>query len=438
VPGTNLARTHGLSAGIGLALAALLVAGLALPLAELMPYTTRSALRLDEVGLYSLPWTYFLGLIIPPLAGFHEYLTYLGVLPLLTALLGLRRGNWFWAGMVVTAAALSLGTNFPLYALIYRLVPGVAWLRVPARAWFLVGLGVAVLAGLGAEWLVAQGLPSLAARWRRPHLAGWSAARIVPALAVLTVLDLARVNGTLITMQPRPGLAPAAAWLQAETGYERFRVFSSSYSLPAGDGLEHLDAVSPLQIRAVAQAVNAAAGTRAPGYSVPVPPLEGDVATANAQAVPDAAALGLFNVAYVAVEYPLEAPGLELAATFGDTRVYRNRLAHPRAWVEGQGGDDSATLVAWSPNHLEIAARGPGKLVLSEVAFSGWEATIDGQPARIDTAYTVLRALDLGPGSHRVRLDYRPRSVYAGAALSALGWLGLVAIGLWPRREQAR
>jgi hypothetical protein len=433
--GTDHGRRRLAAVAAALGVALLLVAGLALPLAELLPYTDRTRLTVAEAGGLSLPWHYLLGLVIPPLGGFHEYMVYVGIVPLLLALAGLRRANVFWAGLALVAAAFALGTNFGFYPLAFRFVPGVAWLRVPARAWFLVGLSVAVLAGLGAEWIRAIGLPALAKRWDRPRLAVWGCARLVPVLALLSVADLARVNGTLLVLQPRPEAVPAAGWLSTAADDERFRIFSPSYSLPAGDGLEHLDGVSPLQIAAVAQAINAAAGTRPAGYSVTVPPFEGDPATANAWATPNAEALGLFNVGYVAAEFPLTAPGLELAATFGRTHLYRNTRARPRAWVETPPGERPASLIDWSPNAIEIRATGPGRLVVSEVAYPGWTAIVDGQPAELETAHAVLRAVTLASGEHSVRLVFRPLSVYLGAGLSALGWLGLLAAAVArPRR----
>ncbi len=74
-----------------------------------------------------------------------------------------------------------------------------------------------------------------------------------------------------------------------------------------------------------------------------------------------------------------------------------------------------AKLLGWEksevgPNqelfHLRLGQGGP--ILFSEVMFSGWKAWIDGHPARIYTADTLLRALVIPAGDHFVRFCYRP------------------------------
>jgi hypothetical protein len=78
----------------------------------------------------------------------------------------------------------------------------------------------------------------------------------------------------------------------------------------------------------------------------------------------------------------------------------------------------------------------PGVFVMSESAYPGWIATLDGKPATWIQADYVLRAVEVGPGQHRVRFQYRPASVRIGLFSTALG---LVLVGLLlaplPRRR---
>ena len=79
----------------------------------------------------------------------------------------------------------------------------------------------------------------------------------------------------------------------------------------------------------------------------------------------------------------------------------------------------------------------PGLLVLAETHYPGWQATVDGEPVAIHTANLAFRAIELGPGEHRVTLRYqpgwlRPTLLLAGLALL----LGLLAAA-WPRRRGA-
>jgi hypothetical protein len=152
-------------------------------------------------------------------------------------------------------------------------------------------------------------------------------------------------------------------------------------------------------------------------------------AVSNRCAVPDAGRLGLLNVRFVAAEYPLMAPGLTLVRQEGTTWIYENQAWRPRAWLEG----GQAEVTDWTPNHIEVRVSGPGRLVMSEVAYPGWQADIDDQPAAIAVEHGLLRAVDLGPGAHTVVFTFRPLSVSAGAGLTALGLAGLAL--LW-RRER--
>jgi len=82
----------------------------------------------------------------------------------------------------------------------------------------------------------------------------------------------------------------------------------------------------------------------------------------------------------------------------------------------------------WTPNrivaHLDPSPTSPVQLVFSEIAYPGWQAWIDGQPARLETAGGILRAVSLQPDARTVVLRFRPLSVILGL------WLGLLGIGL--------
>ncbi len=79
--------------------------------------------------------------------------SYLGILPLLLALIAIiRRRNkyvWIFAGLAAISLAFVFGT--PLYAVLFYLLPGVKQLHSPFRWIFPYTLSVAVLAGIGAN-----------------------------------------------------------------------------------------------------------------------------------------------------------------------------------------------------------------------------------------------------------------------------------------------
>jgi hypothetical protein len=83
-----------------------------------------------------------------------------------------------------------------------------------------------------------------------------------------------------------------------------------------------------------------------------------------------------------------------------------------------------------SPTELELEVElpRPGVLVISESAYPGWRAEVDGKPASWVRADYVLRGLELGPGMHRVRFVYRPMAFVWGLSLSAFGIVVVLAL----------
>jgi hypothetical protein len=106
--------------------------------------------------------------------------------------------------------------------------------------------------------------------------------------------------------------------------------------------------------------------------------------------------------------------------------------------------EESAQVVGESPNHLELATHSDsaGLLVLSEMYYPGWQASVDGQPAQVLRADVALRAVCLPAGSHTVRFDFRPRDLAIGAIISCLAWgvIIVLAVGEWvsARRHSGR
>ena len=97
------------------------------------------------------------------------------------------------------------------------------------------------------------------------------------------------------------------------------------------------------------------------------------------------------------------------------------------------------TLTNRQPNELHYTVTTPkgGLLVLSEIYYPGWEATIDGKPAEIGRVNYVLRALKVPAGKHELVLSYRPASVsttetaaYISIALILLGFLAVLFLTL--------
>jgi hypothetical protein len=446
-------------------------------------------LTLEESGIASLPPGYLVGLLVADHGGFQETMTYLGVVGLLLASIGLvrwqGRERWWWGGLALIAAIYSLGINTPLYGLLYRVLPPLGWLRGPARAWFLVVLAAAVLAARGLtaleetrllkrSWMdrVAVGLAGAALAGgiggillRLPAnvvaaavlwpLAGAMVAlriggRLRPALFAglvlsLALLDLFYVGSTLYRVRPADEVlaegGAVAAWLAEQPG--RFRVYSPSYSIPqhtgAVYGVEMADGVDPFQLAGYVDFMRAATGVDLPGYSVTLPAfpdvLQGeDMLLAHRDVVPDPRLLGLLNVRYVAAAYPMDAQGLVLVGEEGGVYLYRNERALPRAFVvesedvlENPGADE-ARIVEWTPNRVRVEAEGPGLLVLSEIYDPDWQVRVDGQSAELMRVAGVLRGVHLEEGQHQVTFSYWPSGLTVGILLTVAAVIAAVGL----------
>lgn len=179
------------------------------------------------------------------------------------------------------------------------------------------------------------------------------------------------------------------------------------------------------------------------------------------------------------------APGVSVAGAGPGWRLLDNSGAFPRAWVAydwrpapSLGADlqtvrnsstaqlradpavetaqtppaaaapaiDSATVGSAGDDSLVIRAspRRAGYLIVDDLFYPGWSATIDGRAAAILPADGMLRAVRLAPGRHTVRLSYQPESVEIGEILTVLGLLaGAIGAAVcvrqrWPTAARGR
>ena len=176
--------------------------------------------------------------------------------------------------------------------------------------------------------------------------------------------------------------------------------------------------------------------------------------------------LGVADVLAAPEDPPLRQPGLRLAYDGPDARVYENRDALPRAFVVGatqlaQSDDEAleavmdpqvdlrriavveepiggltpdtrggrAQITAYEPDRVEVEAEAPGDalLVLGDVYYPGWKASVDGEDVPIERVDYLLRGVRIGPGTHDVEFRYEPASWRIGWVLSLLA-LVIVAV----------
>jgi hypothetical protein len=106
-------------------------------------------------------------------------------------------------------------------------------------------------------------------------------------------------------------------------------------------------------------------------------------------------------------------------------------LEDPAALTTGTpaGQFRAATVAAARPNRVTLRVDGGphGYLVLADVWFPGWTATVDGQPAKVHRANYLFRAIALPAGAREVVFAFAPASLARGKAVSAAA-VGLVAV----------
>jgi len=106
----------------------------------------------------------------------------------------------------------------------------------------------------------------------------------------------------------------------------------------------------------------------------------------------------------------------------------------------GRGPLGAATLSRERPQRLDydVAARRGALLVMPDVDYAGWKATVDGRHVALHRVDYLLRGVVVPAGRHRVELRYAPASWTAGWLISALTALALAAgaaVGIARRRR---
>ncbi len=78
-----------------------------------------------------------------------------------------------------------------------------------------------------------------------------------------------------------------------------------------------------------------------------------------------------------------------------------------------QDSASRALVTSYAPNSLtyDVYSKNGGVLVLSEVYYKGWTATVDGEPVEIGRANYVLRAINIKGGNHKVVLEFKPDTI---------------------------
>ncbi|MCB9103099.1 MAG: hypothetical protein H6633_02500 [Anaerolineales bacterium] len=168
-------------------------------------------------------------------------------------------------------------------------------------------------------------------------------------------------------------------------------------------------------------------------------------------------------------------PGLSLVTEIDGTYIYRNDYALPRAWVSYQtrqvepdwlaqiealpdlaavavvegvappanksipAGHVEIVTYAADVIELETTTDAPGWLVMSEIWYPGWQATVNSSIQPVERVDGLLRGVYLAQaGQYQVTLRYQPRSVIWGNWLAAITAVMLGLVVIWRFRPRTK
>jgi hypothetical protein len=98
-----------------------------------------------------------------------------------------------------------------------------------------------------------------------------------------------------------------------------------------------------------------------------------------------------------------------------------------------------ARIVTYEPNRLTIETRTdqPAVLVVSEMHYPGWVATIDGVKTHIHNTDFLLRGIVAPAGLHRIEMQYKAPGARNGAIISLFTLLLIASLAVYAKRESA-
>jgi len=354
------------------------------------PVGWRDVVPYEIHARYSVSWKDLLGLVVPtPTVESHTYL-FVGFGIALLACMGLAGGWRNRASRYVTligAGALlySLGANTPVHRTMYALLPMLDKARTPVRAMFLVSLALAVLAACGLDIILKQ--------IQRPI------ARVAAAVVLVLVVALEATTVAKFRITPLDNRTVCAASM-----------------------LDHREELA--QLRALAGSGRIAASWATllfnPGDQYGFDQYQSFVAGVPA------------NMLNFMLTNPQASELLGVTARLGRNGVEAVPGAMPRAWAEMACSPTREPVAVSRPDSdtvvLSAKLACPGKVILSDTMYPGWEATIDGGPVPIHEAMGALRSVAVDAGTHRIEMRYQPASVRIGGGLTAVGLAAFLAM----------
>lgn len=93
---------------------------------------------------------------------------------------------------------------------------------------------------------------------------------------------------------------------------------------------------------------------------------------------------------------------------------------------------DRVSVAEYRPEHVAIHTQSAvdGYLILTDIWYPGWTASVDGARAEIMRADLIFRAAKLNAGAHSVVFEYQPASLMWGAGFSSLGMITVLGFAV--------
>jgi len=98
--------------------------------------------------------------------------------------------------------------------------------------------------------------------------------------------------------------------------------------------------------------------------------------------------------------------------------VYKSQRAELRS--KGEFTPVIYEQLSASKIRLNIESDAGGELVVRDTWYPGWRATIGNSETEINVVEKIFRSVDVPSGEHVVEMQYRPKMIYLGGAVSIL------------------
>jgi hypothetical protein len=87
---------------------------------------------------------------------------------------------------------------------------------------------------------------------------------------------------------------------------------------------------------------------------------------------------------------------------------------------------------------MTVDANRGGYLMISESAYPGWKALMDGQAAKVLTVNSIFIGIEVPPGRHEIEFFYKPDWLEWAAGLTGIGLLMPLGLFLLQRKETVK